>query len=244
MAYGSHVPFPDIFISRMAGEAGNSCQLLNAGCPGWSTHQELTFHRLHLSDLPIDTVVIVFTLNDLLRFEWVWRDERSFQMSAELRGLGGLIRSRWTARELNGLRDGFSARDNLRPLAELNNTCLSAYLPARWSRFREEIGPELAELAKTNRVILAAAPGRPQLEALNRGGDPATVLYPQRRLEELSRAAGITFLDPLPAFRGPGGNYDTGLFLPGEPGLLHLSPEGHRRLAQWLWPKLKRRETS
>ncbi len=238
VAYGSHVPFEDIFISRMAGAAGGGFQLLNAGCPGWSSHQELSFYRLYLFDLPIDAVVVVFTLNDLLRFEWVWRDEQSFQMSAELRGLGGLVQSRWTSRELGGLRRSFSAQENLRPLAGLNNTCLSAYLPGRWSRFAEEIGPGLRELAGSRKVILAAAPARPQLEALNAGGEPATVLYPQRMLKELARGTAIPFLDLLPAFRDPAGSYDTGLFLPGEPGILHLSPEGHRRLAEWLWPKI------
>lgn len=241
VAYGSHLPFEDIFITRMAKAAGDHRQLLNAGCPGWSTHQELGFYQLYLADLPIDTVVIVFTLNDLLRFEWVWRDEQSFQMSAELRGLGGLVQSRWTARELTNLRDRFQTREDLRSLAELNNTCLAAYLPDRWNRFEEEIGAELRELEGSRRLILAASPGRPQLEALNAWGDPEAVLYPQRRLEELARAMGIAFLDLLPAFRQSGGDYDIRLFLPGEPGVLHLSPEGHLRLAEWLWPEIERR---
>jgi hypothetical protein len=54
VAYGSHASFEEIFIRRMEEAAGNSCQLLNAGCPGWSTHQELEFFRLYLSDLPIE----------------------------------------------------------------------------------------------------------------------------------------------------------------------------------------------
>jgi len=89
VAYGEHVPYEDVFISRMAEQAGNGYQLLNAGCPGWSTHQELAAYRQYFSDLPIDEVVVIFALNDLLRFEWVWRDDNSFQMSTELWGLGG-----------------------------------------------------------------------------------------------------------------------------------------------------------
>ncbi len=241
VAYGSHLPFEDIFITQMAGAAGDHRQLLNAGCPGWSTHQELGFYQLYLADLPIDTMVIVFSLNDLLRFEWVWRDEQSFQMSAELLSLGGLVQSRWTARELSNLRDSFAAREELHPLAKLNNTCLAAYLPGRWRHFEKEIGPGLRELAESKRLILAASPGRPQLEALNAGGDPEEVLFPQRMLGELARATGTAFLDLLPAFRQPGGDYDIRLFLPGEPGVLHLSLEGHHQLAEWLWPEIERR---
>ena len=238
VAYGSHVPYDEIFIARMAGEAGDGYQFLNASCPGWSTHQELGFYRDHLSDLPIDQVVIVFTINDLLLFEWVWRDEQSFQMSAELRGLGGLTNSRLTDLALRNLRNQFWESPRLRPLAELNNTCLTAYLDRSWSRFRREVEPALRKLAEERKVILAPAPARPQLESLNLGGGPETVLFPQRRLEELAREVGIGYLDLLPAFRGENGDYDVDLFLPGEPGVLHLSGEGHRRLAEWLRPGL------
>jgi len=238
VAYGSHVPFPEIFTSRMGEEAGDDIRFFNAGCPGWSTHQELEFYRLHLSDLPFDRVVIVFCLNDLLRFEWVWRDERSFQMSAELRGLGGLIDSRLTDLRLKNLRAGFRRDPDLEPLAELNNTCLTAYLPGAWDRYQEEVAPALRELAEERKVILAPVPARPQLEAINRGGGPETVLFPQRKLEGLARELGVGYLDLLPAFRSGDGKYDPGLFLPGEKGVLHLSPEGHRRVAEWLRPRL------
>ncbi len=93
VAYGEHVPYEDTFISRIARAAGPAYQLLNTGCPGWSTHQELEAYRKYFSDIPVEAVVIIFVLNDLLHFEWVWRDDHSFQMSAELRGLGGLAHS-------------------------------------------------------------------------------------------------------------------------------------------------------
>lgn len=237
VAYGSHVSFEETFITRMGAAAAGTFQILNAGCPGWSTHQELEFYRLYLSDLPVEGIVIVFTLNDLLLFEWVWRDERSFQMSAELGGMGGLAQSRWTDWRLSGLRDGFREDAGRRPLAELNNTCLAAYLPGAWARYREEIGPALEKIAEGRAVVLAPVPARPQLEALNRGGDPETVLSPQRRLEELARKLEIEYLDLLPAFREEEGAGNDPLFLDD----LHLSPEGHRRLAEWLWPRLRRK---
>jgi len=240
VTYGSHLPFKKAFVSRMGEAADDSRQLLNAGCPGWSTHQELGFFRLYLSDLPIDEVVVVFTLNDLLRFEWVWRDERSFQMSPELRGLGGLVQSRLTDLKLSRLRSRFRADDTLRPLAALNNTCLYAYLPEAWERYREDIRPALEALIAKRSIILAAVPARPQLESLNRGGDPARVLFPQRRLEELARETGIGYLDLLPAFRAAEGDYDTGHFLTGDK--LHLSPKGHRRVAERMRTELLLRE--
>ena len=162
-------------------------------------------------------------------------------MSAELRGLGGLVDSHFTARSLRQTRQGFLARPELQPLAGLNNTCLSAYLPDRWERYRDEISPLLRQLNAKEKLVLLAVPARPQLEALNRGGEAEAVLYPQRRLADLAAALGIDFIDLLPAFRNPAGGYDEDLFLPGERGVLHLSAAGHRRLAQWLGPKIIRR---
>ncbi len=241
VAYGSHVPFEEIFITRMDRDAGGAGRFLNASCPGWSTHQELGFYQDHLADLPLNLVVIVFTINDLLRFEWVWRDDQSFQMSAETRGLGGLAESRRTDWELGLLRNRFRSNPALQPLADLNNTCLHAYLDRSWSRFREDVEPALRALAEKRAVILAPVPARPQLESLNRGGDPEPVLFPQRKLEELAREWGIEYLDLLPAFQAADGSYDENLFLAGERGTLHLSAEGHRRLADWLQPRLLER---
>ncbi len=238
VAYGSHVLFEEIFITRMGQKAEKSYQLLNASCPGWSTHQELSFYRRHLTVLPIDTVVIVFTINDLLLFEWVWRDESSFQMSAELRGIGGLTHSRLTDLEIQRIRNRFQNSPELRPLAELNNTCLTAYLHRAWLKFQKDIEPNLSDLTEKRTVILAPVPARAQLEALNRGGDTKLILFPQHRLEKLARELKIGFLDLLPAFRAEDGGWDESLFLPGQQGDLHLSPKGHRRLARWLWPEL------
>ncbi len=242
VVYGSRLPLEENFVSRLGEAADDSCQLLNAGVPGWSTHQELEFYRLYLADLPVDLVAIVFSLNDLLRFEWVWRDERSFQMSPELRGLGGLLQSRLTDLKLSRLRARFREDESLRPLTELNNTCLYAYLPAAWERYRKDIRPALEVLAVRRDIVLLAVPALPQLEALERGGDPEIVLYPQRRLQELSREAGIGYLDLLPAFQSAEGERNPELFLPGD--TLHLSGEGHRRAAEWLQPRLLQPVTS
>ena len=239
VAYGSHVPYSSAFISVMEGEAGKSYQLLNAGCPGWSTHQELLAYRRYFSSLPVEAVVIIFALNDLLRFEWVWRDGRSFQMSAELVGLGGLFDSWRTTRALREVRGRFGKDPALAPLATLNNTCLCAYLPGRWDDFARRNLPLLKEMTEAVKVVMVAVPARTQLEALNSGAAEDAVLFPQERLRELSLKSGAAFIGLLPAFREGDGTYDTGLYLAGEDGDLHLSNRGHRRIAEYLWPKLE-----
>jgi GDSL-like lipase/acylhydrolase family protein len=237
VTYGEHVPYEDVFISRMAEEAGDGCQLLNTGCPGWSTHQELEAFRQYFSELPIDTVVIVFTLNDLLRFEWVWRNDKSFQMSAELRGLGGLAHSKMTARALKEVRGRFRNTPKLQPLANLNNTCLNSYLLPKWVDWCNLIQPAISEITDNKRLIVIAVPARPQLESLNLGGDPDTVLLPQRQLKQFCAENGIEYINLVEAFRKDGiGDYDSSLFLHGAHGILHLSSEGHKRAAGFLYP--------
>jgi len=240
VAYGEHVPYEEIFISRMAEEAGDGCQLLNTSCPGWSTHQELSAYRKYFSDLPIDTVVIIFTLNDLLRFEWVWRNDNSFQMSAELQGLGGLTHSKLTARALKEVWGSFWKTPELQPLANLNNTCLNSYLLTKWVDWFNLIQPTINEIIEDKRLIIVTVPARPQLEALNLGGDPDIVLLPQRQLEQFCTENDIEYINLVEAFKNDNGAYDSSLFLHGGYGILHLSSEGHRRVAEYLWPVIKK----
>ncbi len=240
VAYGEHVPYEDVFISRMAEQAGETRQLLNAGCPGWSTHQELVAYRKYFSALPIDTVVIIFTLNDLLRFEWVWRDDNSFQMSAELQGLGGLAHSKLTARDLREVRGRFWNTLELRPLANLNNTCLNSYLLPKWVDWCNLVQPIISEILDGKRLIMVAVPARPQLEALNLGGNSDTVLLPQRQLEQFCAENNIEYVNLVEAFRRDEvGDYNSGFFLHGRDGNLHFSSEGHQRVAEYLWPIIK-----
>src|SRR5207249_294185 len=69
VTYGDAVPFENVFVSLMQGLAGPEWQLLNAGTPGWSTHQELRYFDRYLWDVNWRAVVIVFCLNDLVKFE-------------------------------------------------------------------------------------------------------------------------------------------------------------------------------
>jgi len=240
VAYGEYVPEKEIFISLMAKEAGPGFQLLNSGCPGWSTYQEVTNYWNRLNRVPAEAVVVIRCLNDLLQFEWVWRNNQSFQLSAEVRSIGGLFQSRLTALSLQRLRGAFRKDPGLAALARLNNTCLPAYLPAAWKRYLRLNLPLLRKLAEKRRLIMIPTPARAQLQALNQGGARAKILYPQEELRSICRRNSFQFIDPLPAFREKGGGYDIGLFLPGNKGGLHFSAAGHRRLAEYLWPRILR----
>lgn len=240
VTYGSYVPLEKVFVSRMQEEAGSGFQLLNAGCPGWSTYQELTDYQHHLTGISTEAVVVVFCLNDLLQFEWVWRDNKSFQLSAEVKSIGGLFQSRFTALALKRARDYFRGQPGLEPLARLNNTCLTAYIPPAWENYLQLNLPPLREIARDHNLIMVPIPARAQLKALNQGGKREEILYPQEQLRAICRHYSIPFIDPLPAFKKDGGGYDISLFLPLNKGELHLSAAGHRRLAEFLWPEIAR----
>lgn len=237
--YGSHVPFPGTFSALLAARGAGGIQVLNAGCPGWSTRQELLFWKEHLGGLEPEKTFVVFCLNDLLRFEWVWRDSESFRVSEEVAGLGGLLEAQGRSLALRNLARDFRKNPGLAPLADLNNSSLAAWRRESWEDFSGEIGEMLPRLRERAEIVFLPVPARAQLEALNAGGDPRVVLYPQKVLESLAAAWGCGFLDPLEAFRRPGETgYDTGFFLPGERGELHLSPAGHRALADFLSARL------
>ncbi len=240
VTYGSYLPLREVFVSRMQTEAGEGFQLLNAGCPGWSTYQELINYQHYLSRVPAEAVVLVFCLNDLLQFEWVWRDNKSFQLSAEVQSMGGLFQSRYTALALQRLRKHFRGEPGLSPLAGLNNTCLAAYLSSAWARYLRLNLPLLRKIARGKKLIVIPIPARAQLKAINQGGEIKEILYPQEQLRTICRQYSLLFIDPLPAFKQAGGGYDFGLFLPANKGELHLSAAGHRRLAEYLWPRIAR----
>lgn len=94
-------------------------------------------------------------------------------------------------------------------------------------------------MTEVKRVVVVAVPARAQLEALKSGATKDAVLYPQDRLRGLSLKSGAAFIDLLPAFEEGDQAYDTDLYLSGEDGDLHLSIRGHRRIVEYLWPKLE-----
>jgi len=151
-------------------------------------------------------------------------------------GSGGLVHSKLTTRALREVRGRFWNTPELRPLANLNNTCLNSYLVAKWVDWCNLIQSAISDIVEKKRLIMVAVPARPQMEALNLGGDPNTVLLPQRQLEHFCSENGIEYVNLEEAFKRKSGDYESVLFLHGELGSLHLSSEGHKRVAEYLGP--------
>jgi len=150
--------------------------------------------------------------------------------------LGGLAHSKLTARDLREVRGRFWNTPELRPLANLNNTCFNSYLPSKWVEWANLIQPQISQIAEEKWLIIVAVPARPQLEALNRGGDSDAILIPQHHLEKFCSSNSIKYVNLTEAFKNADGAYDSSLFLHGGHGILHLSSEGHRRVAEYLYP--------
>ncbi len=239
VTYGAGVPFEAVFTSRLRQLAGSDWQFSNAGCPGWSTHQEILYYRNYLSDIEWDAICLVFCLNDLVQFEWVYDTDTSFRMSAEVldnggfRGVGKGFFALRTARS----RARFLANEALAPLAQHNNTVMAAWDNERWDVFEKNVFCPLLVSNRVPRLCIAVLPTRAQIEALQRGAPPMTALFPQKRLEELCRVADIPFWDLTDGFCAAGENF-AHLYVK-DVSVLHLSAEGHDLAARILWPLIQ-----
>jgi len=237
VTYGDAVPYDSVFVSLMQQMAGPGWQLLNAGTPGWSTHQELRYFDQYLWDVPWRAVVIVFCLNDLVKFEWVWRSEREFSMTDELAALDGLrgLKAETTkALELAALRRKFRARPATAALAALNSATLRAWSPGDWQIYADTVlGPWLRSRGSVP-VMIVIMPARDQLKALALGAGRREVLRPQQEMKSICARAAVPCIDPIDALRAPGAPEPDELFRDD----LHLSEHGHAALATLLWPRL------
>lgn len=230
VAFGAGVPYERIFISIMKEGAAPRYRLFNGACWGWTTYQELLYYEKYLRDSPVDAIVVVFCLNDLLRHELdLSPSTGGLEMSKELyefvNGIGdharlGLIRAR------------FALERGTAPLAELDGNFLAAWDPSYWDRYEKEILGPLPSDREQLPVIFAAVPLKAQLEALRRGAPREEVWYPQERLARFCRERKIPFVDAAPFV--PVGADPAPYYL----DLIHLSEEGHAAMARTLLPRL------
>jgi len=233
VTFGDGIPEPlpaaSSFVSRIQEDAGPSCQMMNAGVPGWSTHQQLAFFDKYLDGIDWSAVVLVVCLNDLVRFEWVYGDETGFKMSEEMSGVGGL-------HELNGTVKGVrlerirSRFDETSPLADQNNTTLWSWDEDKWTEYEREILSPWFERHRPVPWIVVVTPTRAQVEALKKGASRDEVLYPQDTMERICLERGITFVDPIEVLNTSSHFLD----------MLHLSDAGHQAMADYLWPILRK----
>jgi hypothetical protein len=237
VTYGDRVGLEETFAFRIGRAAGPGVWVGNAACPGWSTWQELAFYEDHLSAVDWDLVVLVFCLNDLVRYEWVHDDEGGIRLSEELRRAEGLgvVADSVEALRIKALRRRLASDPRTRELKKLTAAALYAFHPPKWEEFeRETLAPRLGGGRIPNLLVLAI-PSGVQLVAAGMGAPPDAAFYPQRRLEQACDRLGVPFLDAAPALRAAG--------KPGELFLdaFHLSPKGHRVVAEFLGPEIARR---
>ena len=235
VTYGDGVAYEKIFTSCLQTTLGGVYQVANGSCPGWSSNQEIAYHRKYLADIDWALVVLVFCPNDLLAFEWVYGTEYEFEMAADLVQLGGLggVTASLGSLRLAGIRLALCATRSTRPLAQLNNTCLHAWDSWSWPRYERDVLSPFFDDPRRHPLAVVVVPLRDQLTALLRGTRPAVALYPQARLRGICRKHGIPFLDANEVLAGT--NDPAGFFI----DALHLSDLRHRRVAEYLRPRIE-----
>lgn len=235
VTYGDRVPFPQIFTSRIQELAGDEFFIANAGCPGWSTHQEIAFFEKYLADVDWAAVVLVFCLNDLVRYEWVYENDGKITLSEEMADSGGIRELSGSVRSLRlrALVSRLEADPKTSPLADQNTGALIAFDETRWERYEKEILTPGLKGGRIPNLIVVAVPSIQQLKALRLGASAEAALFPQHRLAAFCEREHIPFIDASRAFAGV---FDQGSHYL---DLLHLGSGGHRRMAKFLWPEIR-----
>jgi GDSL-like Lipase/Acylhydrolase family len=239
VTYGVWVDERDAFPARMQQLAGTRCQLLAGVCEGWSTKQEIAFYETYLRALDWRAIAIVFCLNDLVDFEWTYRDGVRPQLSEEILSVGnGGTRTNQTlgGLKLAALKAKFAADPKTAPLARQTNTSLWAWEDDRWDRYlRQTLGPFVERTAGQRKLAVVMSPTQGQLKALAAGGSATTVLHPQFRMTAFCEERHVTCIDLADAFNAASADELDAYFLDD----LHFSEEGHKAVAAFLWPRLK-----
>lgn len=236
--FGERVGYQKSFISIMQSMAADNIQLGNGTCPGWSTHQEILFYEKYLSDIDWSKIIIIFSLNDLLKYEWVFGSGKNYQMSSELQEVGGLFGATKIKRSLQirQVKNMFAKNKKTEPLSKHNNSFLFAWIDDQWEGYLAEIFTPFVEDIDKNKLIIVAVPTRPQVEAMQRGASDKIVFYPQRKLKKFIRKNGITMIDMADAFKQADIEVAKTYFK----DEAHLSKKGHALIAAYLWPLLEK----
>lgn len=234
VGYGYGLKFDEVFTSLMQTQAGEGIQILNGSCSGWSSLQELTFFHEYLADIDWDLVVLVFCLNDLINYEWVYESSSSYRLSAEADSLmhGSIDRSLEAIR-MSRLRNKLGSQEDTAPLATLHNIAIFAWDDARWDQFEKTILHPLVSDDLRKKLLVVAMPVKPQLASTDLGAPPELVFFPQRRLEAMCRELGIHYLDAAEAFSSPSRPADEWF-----QDNFHFTARGHQRLAEYLLPQI------
>ena len=229
VTYGLIVPLDDVFVSRMRSMAGPGVQLVNAGCPGWSTEQELRFFDKYLRATDWSLVVIVFCTNDLVKFEWK-RDagRRDRPSTGQLKAVQGTLDDV----RLGMIRKKYAMRSETEPLAIQSSDALAAWDDEAWRKLREDVLIPLLVRKIKAPVVFAAIPYVQQVRAALRKAPHEDAFYPEEQLARFCREFGIPFFDCAPVLMS--GADPLSYFLDD----CHLTVSGHERVSRFLWPKI------
>ncbi len=229
VTYGERVSYADLFVTRMQKLAGKRFQLVNAGCPGWSTFQELLFFDRYLANEDWALVVIVFCTNDLVKFEWRYDSSRHERASGDQLVA---VESTLDAVRLKVIRTGLSRRPESEWLSKQHDGFLAAWDEGMWQRFREDVLLPLLIRKVRAPVAFLAVPNLYQVKAARKNAPPGEVYYPQRQLAAFCAEHRIPIVDPAPV-----------LVADPDPMTVfvddtHFSPAGHEAVARYAWPKI------
>lgn len=234
VTFGHGVAFEDTFVSRLdALLEGRTppIEVLNGGIPGWATRQQRIYYEQHAAPLKPDVVLVGFVLNDIQ------------EMHRGLIALGPqrealLFRSvTWLARNSAAFATAKRAYESvrapeMREIGDVRNVAARPDSPEVRRAMELTLGElkQLVELTRRRgaRFGLIVFPFDFQF----RERDLDT---PQRRLERFAREMDVPFLDTLPLLRPHGLRT---VLLDHD----HLTPEGHRIVAEALAEWLEREE--
>jgi len=214
-------------------------EVINAGVPGYGTHQESIFLKRFLLKTEPDLIVLVYCLNDnhpnLHRFneraEMLWTKEAQ----DELR-----IRTTWDwivseSYVLTTIKVGLlSYRPDKRHSEyewEQRVDFHIAWEEESYKASEQEFIQMKTALAKIgSQIVCVIVPFEPQLKAeyLKRNRD--YVLFPQQKMAGICRRNGIQYLDLFPVFLKESSKSES-LFLDG----IHLNEKGHRIAANAIY---------
>lgn len=220
VAYGYYLPVRDSFASKMSTQGR---KIWNASCPGWTTFQEVEFYNRYLEKIgPWRHVLLCVCLNDLTRFEWVYRNGK-YDMEEGTREL-----QQRSPAEFNSTTVASFSAPTLEPLMKLHSGYLDAWTPDRWNiHFFSHVLP----LSKKCRLTVVVFPLAAQLSSLELGGDPDVVFWPQHHLKNWCEENEIAYVDIFPCIRElHGAILDE----------CHLSRAAHERIATRLCEYLDR----
>lgn len=229
VTYGSGVAQEETFPSVIQRMSRPDVQVINAGTPGWSTKQEVEFYEKYLAGIRPVTVLQVFCPNDLVDYEWTVDAEGEFEMTEDVRRIGGLagIGMSWAGLRVQMIRLGFSMDERLAPLAQMYNVFHRAWDRMAWKEYENQT-LRLPQLSDDITWILVYIPIHNQIASLELGAEETEACFPQHRLAELAQRRGLPFLDATRALLGAEASDRQVLFT----DAIHLSAIGHEVVAE------------